>query len=117
MRDVTDETFSQLLELSKTVPFLLDMWAPWCAPCRQLGPILEKAVQQAGGRVALAKVNVDESPAIGQAFRVQSIPAVFLLMNGQPAPLFNGRLARFVRAGSHQQGHRVGAKGRCHGSR
>jgi hypothetical protein len=92
VRDVTDETFSQLLELSKTVPFLLDMWAPWCAPCRQLGPILEKAVAQAGGRVALAKVNVDESPAIGQAFRVQSIPAVFLLMNGQPAPLFNGAL-------------------------
>ena len=92
VRDVTDDTFAQLLELSQTVPFILDMWAPWCAPCRQLGPILEKAVAQAGGRVALAKVNVDESPAIGQAFRVQSIPAVFLLINGQPAPLFNGSL-------------------------
>lgn len=92
VRDVTDDTFAQLLELSQTVPFILDMWAPWCAPCRQLGPILEKAVAQAGGRVALAKVNVDENPAIGQAFRVQSIPAVFLLINGQPAPLFNGAL-------------------------
>ena len=92
VRDVTDDTFAQLLELSRTVPFILDMWAPWCGPCRQLGPNLEKAVKKAGGRVALAKVNIDENPAIGQAFRVQSIPAVFLLMNGQPAPLFNGAL-------------------------
>lgn len=92
VRDVTDDTFAKLLELSRTVPFILDMWAPWCGPCRQLGPVLEKAVAQAGGRVALAKVNVDENPAIGQAFRVQSIPAVFLLINGQPAPLFNGAL-------------------------
>lgn len=92
VRDVTDDTFAQLLELSRTVPFILDMWAPWCGPCRQLGPNLEKAVKKAGGRVALAKVNIDENPAIGQAFRVQSIPAVFLLMNGQRAPLFNGAL-------------------------
>lgn len=92
VRDVTDDTFAKLLELSQTVPFILDMWAPWCGPCRQLGPVLEKAVAKAGGRVALAKVNIDENPAIGQAFRVQSIPAVFLLMNGQPAPLFNGAL-------------------------
>ena len=92
VRDVTDDTFAQLLELSRTVPFILDMWAPWCGPCRQLGPNLEKAVKKAGGRVALAKVNIDENPAIGQAFQVQSIPAVFLLMNGQRAPLFNGAL-------------------------
>lgn len=92
VRDVTDDTFAQLLELSRTVPFILDMWAPWCGPCRQLGPNLAKAVKKAGGRVALAKVNIDENPAIGQAFQVQSIPAVFLLMNGQRAPLFNGAL-------------------------
>ena len=92
VRDVTDDTFAHLLELSQTVPFILDMWAPWCGPCRQLGPNLEKAVKKAGGRVALAKVNIDENPAIGQAFQVQSIPAVFLLMNGQRAPLFNGAL-------------------------
>lgn len=90
VRDLTDDTFAEALEQSKIVPFILDMWAPWCGPCRQLGPVLERAVEEAGGRVVLAKVNVDENPAIGQAFRVQSIPAVFLMIDGHPAPLFTG---------------------------
>lgn len=90
--DATDQNFDQYVELSKRVPIILDMWAPWCGPCRQLGPLLEKAVTEAGGRVGLAKVNVDENPAVAQAFRVQGIPAVFLLLGGSPAPLFTGAI-------------------------
>lgn len=90
VREVTEENFEAIMELSMQVPVVLDMWAPWCGPCRQLGPILEEAVAEAGGRIVLGKVNVDDSPAIGQAFRVQGIPAVFLLLGGRPAPLFTG---------------------------
>lgn len=99
VRDVTVADFPQLVELSKKVPIVLDMWAPWCAPCRQLGPVLEQLVQEYGGKIALAKVNIDEQPDLASAFRVQGIPAVFLLLGGHPAPLFTGALpARTVRA-------------------
>ena len=75
--DVSDATFQQeVLERSKTVPVVVDLWATWCGPCKTLGPILEKVVKSTGGKVVLAKVDVDKNPAVARAFQVQSIPAV-----------------------------------------
>jgi putative thioredoxin len=88
--DVTDETFPQVLELSRTVPVVVDLWAEWCGPCKQLSPILEKVVLELGGRVVLAKVDVDANPQLSQAFRAQSIPMVVALVAGQPVPMFTG---------------------------
>ena len=88
--DVTDETFPQVLELSRTVPVVIDLWAEWCGPCKQLSPVLEKVVTEAGGRLVLAKVDVDANPQLAQAFRAQSIPMVVALVAGQPVPLFTG---------------------------
>ncbi|MBN9176245.1 MAG: tetratricopeptide repeat protein [Microbacterium sp.] len=88
--DVTDATFPQVLELSRTVPVVIDLWAEWCGPCTQLSPILEKVVLEAGGRLVLAKVDVDANPQLTQAFRAQSIPMVVALVAGQPVPLFTG---------------------------
>ena len=91
--DVTDQTFqADVLTRSATVPVIVDLWAPWCGPCQTLGPMLEKAVADTGGAVELAKVNVDENPAIAQAFQVQSIPAVFAISNGQVVDQFIGAL-------------------------
>ena len=88
--DVTDETFPQVLELSRTVPIVIDLWAEWCGPCKQLSPILEKVVLELAGRVVLAKVDVDANPQLSQAFRAQSIPMVVALVAGQPVPMFTG---------------------------
>jgi putative thioredoxin len=88
--DVTDESFPQVLELSRTVPVVIDLWAEWCGPCKQLTPVLEKVVAEAGGRLVLAKVDVDANPQLSQAFRAQSIPMVVALVAGQPVPLFTG---------------------------
>lgn len=88
--DVTDATFGEVLELSRTVPVVVDLWAEWCGPCKQLGPILEKVVTELAGRVLLAKVDVDANPQIAQGFRAQSIPMVVALVAGQPVPLFTG---------------------------
>lgn len=88
--DVTDESFPQVLELSRTVPVVVDLWAEWCGPCKQLSPILEKVVVELGGRVVLAKVDVDANPQLSQAFRAQSIPMVVALVAGQPVPMFTG---------------------------
>jgi putative thioredoxin len=88
--DVTDETFPQILELSRTVPVVIDLWAEWCGPCKQLSPILERVIVELGGRLVLAKVDVDANPQISQAFRAQSIPMVVALLAGQPVPLFTG---------------------------
>jgi putative thioredoxin len=88
--DVTDETFPQILELSRSVPVVVDLWAEWCGPCKQLSPILERVVTELGGRLLLAKVDVDANPQLSQAFRAQSIPLVVALVAGQPVPLFTG---------------------------
>lgn len=91
MADVTDQTFTaEVLERSKTVPVVVDLWAPWCGPCKTLGPILDKVIGETGGRVELAKVNVDENPQVSQAFQVQSIPAVYAMKDGQVVDGFMG---------------------------
>ena len=91
MADVTDQTFEQdVLERSKTVPVVVDLWAEWCGPCRTLGPILEKVVAETAGGVELAKVDVDKNPQISRAFQVQSIPAVYALKDGQIVDGFVG---------------------------
>ena len=89
--DVTDASFqTDVLDRSITVPIVVDLWAPWCGPCRTLGPILEKVIGETGGKIEMVKVNVDENPAISQAFGVQSIPLVVALKDGQPVDGFMG---------------------------
>jgi putative thioredoxin len=78
--DVTDATFeAEVLARSDSVPVVVDLWAPWCGPCRTLGPIIEKVVDDTAGRTVLAKINIDENPRAAQTFQVQSIPAVFAI--------------------------------------
>jgi putative thioredoxin len=89
--DVTDETFqTDVLDKSSEVPVVIDLWAPWCGPCKTLGPILEKVIGETNGKVVLAKVNVDENPGLHQAFKVQSIPAVYAMKDGAVVDGFMG---------------------------
>jgi putative thioredoxin len=89
--DVSDADFAaQVVQRSTTVPVVIDFWAEWCAPCRQLSPVLERLAVAYGGRFLLAKVDIDASPQLAQAFAVQSIPSVFAVIKGQPVPLFQG---------------------------
>ena len=89
--DVTDATFmAEVVERSQTVPVLIDFWADWCQPCRQLSPVLERLAVEHAGAFLLAKIDLDANPQVGQAFQVQSIPAVFAVLRGQPVPLFQG---------------------------
>jgi putative thioredoxin len=91
MIDVTDATFeTEVIERSAEVAVVVDLWAPWCGPCVQLGPIIEKVVGETNGQVQLVKVNVDENPGISQAFQVQSIPAVFALKDRRVVDQFIG---------------------------
>src|ERR671917_1022951 len=91
MADVTDATFEvDVIERSREVPVVVDLWAPWCGPCRTLGPVLEEVVAATEGKVELVKVNVDENPQISTAFRVQSIPAVYALKDGKVVDGFIG---------------------------
>jgi putative thioredoxin len=93
VRDTTTQTFRKdVIEESRRQPVLVDFWAPWCGPCKQLTPILEKAVRSAKGAVKLVKMNIDEHPAIPGQMGIQSIPAVIAFVNGQPADGFMGAL-------------------------
>ena len=91
IKETTTQTFvKDVIEESKRQPVLIDFWAPWCGPCRQLTPILEKAVRAAKGKVKLVKMNIDEHPAIPGQMGIQSIPAVIAFAGGQPADGFMG---------------------------
>ena len=93
VKDTTTQAFvKDVIEELKRQPVLVDFWAPWCGPCKQLTPILEKAVRSAKGKVKLAKMNIDEHPAIPGQMGIQSIPAVIAFVNGQPADGFMGAL-------------------------
>ncbi|MEO5975284.1 MAG: thioredoxin [Ilumatobacteraceae bacterium] len=89
--DVTDATFQkEVLDRSMTTPVIVDLWAPWCGPCRTIGPILERLTDATQGKVVLVKVNVDENPQISGAFQVQSIPAVYAMKDGKVLNHFIG---------------------------
>lgn len=93
MKDVTDATFlTDVIERSKVVPVVVDLWADWCGPCKTLGPILEKVIDETNGAVELAKVDVDANREIASAFQVQSIPAVFAIAGGKVVDTFVGAL-------------------------
>ena len=95
MVDVTDATFERdVLQRSAQVPVVVDLWASWCGPCVTLGPILEKVVAETGGAVELVKVDVDANPNVSAQFRVQSIPAVFAVKDGQVVDQFIGAVPR-----------------------
>jgi putative thioredoxin len=93
VKDTTTQTFMKdVIEGSRRQPVLVDFWAPWCGPCKQLTPVLEKAVRAAKGKVKLVKMNIDEHPAVAGQLGIQSIPAIIAFVNGQPADGFVGAL-------------------------
>ena len=91
MIDVTDQDFeAQVIEKSHELPVIVDLWAPWCEPCKTLGPLLEKVINAHGGKVLGVKINVDDNPSVSQAFQVQSIPMVVAFKDGQAVDGFMG---------------------------
>jgi putative thioredoxin len=91
IKDVSEATFmADVVEASREVPVIVDFWAPWCGPCKTLGPMLEKAVAEARGKVRMVKVNVDENQRIAAQLRIQSIPTVYAFFQGQPVDGFQG---------------------------
>jgi putative thioredoxin len=93
IKDATDASFRvDVMEASKTTPVIVDFWATWCGPCRQLGPAIEKAVLAAKGKVRLVKIDIDKNPTYAGQLRVQSIPAVFAFVDGRPVDGFMGAL-------------------------
>lgn len=93
IKDSTTQSFMvDVVEASKTVPVIVDFWAPWCGPCKTLGPVLEKIVREAKGKIKLVKVDIDQNPDVATQMRVQSIPAVFAFVDGRPVDGFMGAL-------------------------
>jgi putative thioredoxin len=93
VKETTTQTFvKDVIEESRRQPVLVDFWAPWCGPCRQLTPVLEKAIRSAKGKAKLVKMNIDDHPGIAQQMGIQSIPAVIAFVNGQPLDGFLGAL-------------------------
>ena len=91
--DVTEETFNNDVALrSRTTPVIVDLWAEWCGPCKQLSPVLEKLASEAGGAWVLAKIDVDANPRLAQAFQAQSIPMVVAVVGGQMVDAFFGAM-------------------------
>jgi putative thioredoxin len=89
--EVTDIDFEkEVLERSENTPVVVDLWAPWCGPCKSLGPILERVIEETEGKIILVKVNIDENPGVAGAFKVQSIPAVFAIHNKDVVSSFVG---------------------------
>ena len=87
---ITENFMSDVIEQSKETPVIVDFWAPWCEPCKQLTPIIEKIIKEKNGKVILAKMNIDESPEVAQQLKIQSIPAVMAFNDGQPIDGFIG---------------------------
>jgi putative thioredoxin len=119
--DVTDATFqTEVLDRSQTTPVVVDLWAPWCGPCRTLGPIIESVIDETQGKVVLVKVNVDENPQVSAAFRVQGIPAVYAVsgakvvdgfVGAQPEPAVREFVSRLLPSEDELEVERLVAKG------
>jgi putative thioredoxin len=90
--DATDATFNDVLELSRSIPIVVDLWAEWCEPCKQLTPLLERVITDYAGRALLVRIDVDSNPQLAQAFQATSIPTVVALLQGQSVPLFQGAM-------------------------
>jgi putative thioredoxin len=94
VKDTTDATFmADVIEASKQTPVIVDFWAPWCGPCKTLGPLLEQAVAATNGKVRMVKVNIDQNQMVAQQLRVQSIPTVYAFIDGQPVDGFQGAIS------------------------